>query len=196
MASPQATGRPAGALRHLPNALTCLRLAAIPVFVWLLARADDGESLAAALIFGLAAVTDWLDGRLARRYGVQSRFGRLVDPLADRILIGAALVLLYYHDRVPLVALLLIFGRDLVLLSGLAAAADKGYELSVIYLGKAATLVLMAALWLIMVTTADWALLVLYAGIGLSLAAGAVYLITVPRAVRAARGGEDPSRVS
>jgi CDP-diacylglycerol--glycerol-3-phosphate 3-phosphatidyltransferase len=185
-------------LRHVPNALTCLRLAVIPVFVWLLARADDGESLAAAIVFGIAAITDWLDGRLARRFGVQSRFGRLVDPFADRLLIGSALVLLWYHDRVPLAALVLIFARDLVLLSGFAAAADRGYELSVIYLGKAATFVLMSALWLIMVTpaTADWPLVLLYVGIGLSLAAGAVYLVTVPRAVRSARGGEDPSRVS
>jgi cardiolipin synthase (CMP-forming) len=191
-------GPPQGLVRHLPNALTCLRLVAIPIFVWLLATSDDGQSIAAAIVFGIAAVTDWLDGRLARRYGVQSRFGRLVDPLADRILIGAALVLLYYHDRVPLWALVLIFARDLVLISGLAAAADRGYELSVIYLGKAATFVLMAALWLIMVTppSADWPLVLLYVGIGLSLAAGVVYLITVPRAVRAARGGEGPSRAS
>ena len=184
-------------MRHVPNALTCLRLVAIPPFVWLLARADDGESVAAAVIFGVAALTDLLDGRLARRFGVQSRFGRLLDPLADRVLIAAALLLLYAHDRVPLVALLLVFGRDLVLLSGLAAAAERGYELSVIYLGKAATLLLMSGLWLVMATApgTDWPLLLLYAGIVLSLAAGAVYLITVPRAVRA-RGGDDPSRVS
>jgi cardiolipin synthase len=195
---PAPDSRPEGLLRHVPNALTCLRLLAIPVFVWLLAGADDGESVAAAVIFGLAAVTDWLDGRLARRFGVQSRFGRIVDPFADRLLIGAALILLYYHDRVPLVALLLIFGRDLVLLSGFAAAADRGYELSVIYLGKAATFVLMTSLWLLMVTpaSAEWPLFLLYVGIGLSLAAGVVYMVTVPRSVRGARGGEDPSRVS
>jgi cardiolipin synthase (CMP-forming) len=129
---------------------------------------------------------------------VQSRFGRLVDPFADRLLIGAALVLLYYHDRVPLLALILIFGRDLVLISGFAAAADRGYELSVIYLGKAATFVLMTSLWLLMVTpaSAEWPLVLLYGGIGLSVAAGVVYLVTVPRSVRAARGGEDSSRVS
>jgi phosphatidylglycerophosphate synthase len=99
---------------------------------------------------------------------------------------------------VPLVALLLVFGRDLVLLSGFAAAVDRGYELSVIYLGKAATFVLMGSLWLLMVTggNAEWPLVLLYGGIGLSLAAGVVYLVTVPRTVRAARGGEDPSRVS
>ena len=190
--------RTEGVLRHVPNALTSLRLVAIPVFVWLLAEADDGESLAAAMVFGVAALTDWLDGRLARRFGVQSRFGRLVDPFADRLLIGAALILLYAHDRVPLVALILIFGRDLALISWFAAAADRGYELSVIYLGKAATFVLMAALWLLMVTpgSADWPLVLLYGGIVLSLAAGVVYLVTVPRSVRAARGGEDPSRVS
>lgn len=195
---PAPAGRPRGMLRQLPNALTCLRLVAIPVFVWLLATADDGRSTAAAMVFGAAAATDWLDGRLARRFAVQSRFGRLADPLADRLLIGSALILLYYHDRLPLLALILVFGRDLVLLSGLVAAADRGYELSVIYLGKAATFLLMAALWLVMLTpaSADWPLLLVYAGIVLSVAAGVVYVVTVPRAVRAAGGGEGPSRAS
>lgn len=170
-------------MRHLPNALTLARLAAIPVFIAVLWDAPGGHSVLAAWLFGAASITDYLDGYLARRLDVQSRFGRLADPLADRLLIGSAVVLLYSHDRVPLLVPLLVLGRDLILLSGLGLAADKGYELSVIYLGKTATFVLMAALAFVMLTTPGtlWPDVLLYIGIGLSLAAGAVYAVTVSR---------------
>ena len=84
-------------MRHLPNALTIARLAAIPVFIAILWGAPGGHSVIAAWLFGAASATDYLDGYLARRLGVQSRFGRLADPLADRLLIGSAVVLLYYQ---------------------------------------------------------------------------------------------------
>ncbi len=72
-------------LAQLPNALTIVRLVALVPFCVLLARAEDGQSVAAGLLFGAASLTDWFDGWLARRLGVQSRFGRLADPLADRL---------------------------------------------------------------------------------------------------------------
>ena len=177
----------AGAIRHVPNVLTTLRLVAIPFFAWLLYDAPHGHSVTAGLLFGAASVTDWFDGFLARRYDVSTRFGRLADPLADRLLIASAVLLLWHHGRVPLLAVLLILGRDLVLLSGLSIAADRGYELSVIYLGKTATFVLMGALGLIMLTSAGSSIpdIVLWIGIGLSLAAGGVYVVTVARRVRA-----------
>jgi CDP-diacylglycerol--glycerol-3-phosphate 3-phosphatidyltransferase len=170
-------------VRHVPNALTSARLAAIPVFILVLWDASGGHSVLAACIFGVASITDYLDGYLARRLNVQSRFGRLADPLADRLLIASAVLLLYYHDRVPVLVPLLVLGRDVVLLSGLGFAAEKGYELSVIYLGKTATFVLMSALFFVMLTTPGtlWPDVLLYIGIGLSLAAGAVYVATVSR---------------
>jgi CDP-diacylglycerol--glycerol-3-phosphate 3-phosphatidyltransferase len=170
-------------VRHVPNALTIARLAAIPVFIVVLWDASGGHSILAAVLFGAASATDYLDGYLARRLEVQSRFGRLADPLADRLLIGSAVLLLFHHDRVPLLVPVLVLGRDLVLLSGLGFAAEKGYELSVIYLGKTATFVLMAALAFVMLTTPGtlWPEVLLYIGIGLSLAAGAVYVATVSR---------------
>ena len=126
-------------LARLPNALTLARLAVLPVFWWVLLEADNGQSTLAFVIFGLASLTDWFDGWLARRYGSFSRFGRLADPLADRLLIDSAVILLWHHDRLPLLAPILIIGRDLVLAFGIGSAARHGYELSVIYLGKAAT---------------------------------------------------------
>jgi CDP-diacylglycerol--glycerol-3-phosphate 3-phosphatidyltransferase len=175
-----------GPLRHVPNVLTGLRLAAIPFFVALLLHADHGRSVAAGVLFGVASATDWFDGYLARRLRVQSRFGRLVDPLADRLLIGSAVLLLWYHDRVPLLVVVLVLGRDLILLSGLSLAADRGYELSVIYLGKTATFVLMGALGLMMLLPRGAVVpdVLLWVGVMLSLAAGAVYVATVIRGMK------------
>ena len=176
-----------GVERHAPNVLTALRLVAIPFFVVLLLDAPGGHSLAAGLVFATASLTDWFDGYLARRLNVSTRFGRLADPLADRLLIAAAVVLLWHHDRVPLLVLLLVLGRDLLLLSGFTVAADRGYELSVLYLGKTATFVLMTGLGLIMFTQpgARGPDLVLDVGVALSLAAGAMYAVTVMRGLRA-----------
>ena len=89
-------------LSRLPNALTIARLAALPVFWWVMLEADGGRSALAFVIFGVASLTDWFDGWLARRYGSFSRFGRLADPLADRLLIDSAVILLWHHDRLPL----------------------------------------------------------------------------------------------
>ena len=85
--------------KWLPNALTAARLVAIVPFTILLARSDDAISTGAALLFAAAAWTDFLDGYLARHANAQSRFGRIADPLADRLLIDLALVLLVYHQR-------------------------------------------------------------------------------------------------
>ena len=92
-------------LAQLPNALTMLRLALIPLFIALFLRADDGHSWAAGIVFAVAGITDQVDGWLARRWQVESRFGRLADPLADRLMIDAAVILLWLDDKLPWPAL-------------------------------------------------------------------------------------------
>ncbi len=92
-------------LASLPNALTVARLAVIPVYVVLILAAHQGRSLPAAILFGAAGVTDQIDGFLARRWHVESAFGKLADPLADRLLIAAAVVLLWHAGRLPWIAL-------------------------------------------------------------------------------------------
>ena len=100
-------------LAYVPNALTVFRLALIPVFVVVLASADGGYSWPAAILFAVAGVTDQLDGWLARRWRVESAFGRVADPLADRLMIDAAVILLVLvHDRLPWPALALVLARD------------------------------------------------------------------------------------
>src|ERR687885_1117308 len=106
-------------LAQLPNALTIARVFLIPVFVALLLAADGGRSWPAAIVFGVAGITDQIDGWLARRWRVESEFGKLVDPLADRLMIDAAvLILVLDKHRLPWVALAIPL-RDLVLVGGL-----------------------------------------------------------------------------
>jgi CDP-diacylglycerol--glycerol-3-phosphate 3-phosphatidyltransferase len=173
-------------LAAIPNALTVLRLALIPVFVALLVPADEGQSVAAAFVFAVAGISDYLDGWLARRWNVQSAFGRVADPLADRLMIDAAVILLVLHDRLPWIALALIIGRDVLLVAGYKLVMPSGYELTVNFLGKAATWILYCALVLVLLTdaSADWPLWIFWAGLGLALVAGLQYAATAVRESR------------
>src|SRR5439155_24242138 len=138
-------------LAQLPNALTVARLALIPVFVVLITTSDGGYSWPAAIVFGVAGVTDQIDGFLARRWHVESKFGKIADPLADRLMIDAAVLLLIHAGRLPWLALL-IPARDLVTLIGTPLVMGRGYEFQVNFLGKVATWLLYASLGFIMVT--------------------------------------------
>ena len=95
-------------LQQLPNALTIARLALIPVFVVLMLTAEGGHSWPAGIVFGVAGVTDQIDGFLARRWHVESDFGRVFDPLADRLMIDAAVILLFVQDHMPLAGVVVI----------------------------------------------------------------------------------------
>src|SRR5205085_5027716 len=114
---------PAVSLRlgQLPNALTVARFALVPVFVVLLVRADGGHSWPAGIVFGVAGITDQIDGWLARRWRVESEFGKYADPLADRLMIDAAVLLLFLADRLPWPALAIVLGRDLLLIGSAPA---------------------------------------------------------------------------
>jgi cardiolipin synthase (CMP-forming) len=170
-------------LARIPNALTVARFAAIPVFIALEATADGGKSWSAAIIFAAAAITDQLDGWLARRWHVESRFGTVADPLADRLMIDTAVVLLFLHDRLPWPALVLILARDLILLAGYKLVMPRGHELSVSFLGKVATWILYASLALMLVTSegTDLPYVLFWTGLALAMAAGAFYVVSALR---------------
>lgn len=165
-------------LAQIPNALTLARFAAIPVFAVFLATADGGQSWPAAIIFGAAGVTDQVDGWLARRWHVESHFGSIADPLADRLMIDTAVLGLFLHGRLPWPALALIVARDLVLIGGYKLLMSRGYELSVNLLGKAATWMLYLALTLMLATEpgTDLPLALFWIGLVLALVAGAAYV--------------------
>ena len=165
--------------RRIPNALTILRFAAIPVFAWLYLEAGDGPAWGAGLFFAGAALTDQLDGWLARRWHVESRFGKVADPFADRLMIGTAVVLMWSTGRLPAVAAIVVLARDLVLVVGYKLLAPRGFELEITFLGKLATWVLYAALGFVLVTEegTTWPLVLVWIGIALAIAAAAQYVL-------------------
>ena len=164
-------------LRSLPNALTILRLGLIPVFVGLM-LADDPANWPAGLIFAAAGITDQVDGFLARRWHVESEFGKVADPLADRLMIDAAAIMLWVDGRLPWYGAVVILARDLVLVAGYRFVVPRGYDFEVSFIGKLATWVLYAALTFLIVTGdgTDWPLWLFWAGVAVALAAGMLYV--------------------
>jgi CDP-diacylglycerol--glycerol-3-phosphate 3-phosphatidyltransferase len=164
-------------LAHLPNALTVGRLFVIPVFVALMVRAGGGHSWPAAILFGAAGTTDQVDGFLARLWHVESRFGKIADPLADRLLIDAAVILLVAYGRLPWAGLVVIGARDLLLLLGWRVLAPRGVDIDVNVLGKAATWVLYAGIGFRIgfAENEAWPLWLFWVGLALSVLAGMFY---------------------
>jgi CDP-diacylglycerol--glycerol-3-phosphate 3-phosphatidyltransferase len=169
--------------RHIPNALTILRFAAIPIFVWLFLDAGDDAAWGAGIFFAAAALTDQLDGYLARRWHVESAFGKVADPLADRLMIVVAVVLLWLEGRLPLAGMLVVLARDLVLVLGYKIVVPRGYDFEVSFLGKLATWVLYASLCFVIVTPkgTDWPLVLFWIGVALAVAAAAEYVLRARR---------------
>ncbi len=155
-------------LAQLPNALTLGRLALIPVFVALMVAAGDAHSWRAGSVFAVAGATDQIDGFLARRWHVESRFGKIADPLADRLMIDAAVILLVVYGRLPWAGLAIIAARDLLLLAGWRILAPRGIDLDVNTLGKAATWLLYTAIGSRIVTHdhTQWPLWLFWIGLG------------------------------
>src|SRR6266550_2694975 len=158
-------------LAAIPNLLTIGRLILIPVFVVLVLVSDGGHSWPAAIVFGVAGVTDQIDGWLARRWHVESEFGKIADPLADRLMIDAAVILLWHAGRLPWAALAIPL-RDVVLLAGYKPAVERGYKFEVNLLGKLATWLLYASLGFVMVTRdgTAWPVVIFWIGFALAVA--------------------------
>jgi CDP-diacylglycerol--glycerol-3-phosphate 3-phosphatidyltransferase len=157
----------------------------VPVFVAVYLQSGDGSSWAAGWIFLVAGVTDQVDGFLARRWRVESRFGQLADPLADRLMIDAAVILLFLEDKLPWYGAAIIILRDVLLVGGYKLLVPHGYELSVSTLGKAATWLLYLAVGILTVTghTTEWPLWLFWVALGLALAAAAQYVVKARRTV-------------
>jgi cardiolipin synthase (CMP-forming) len=158
----------------VPNALSFLRLFMVPVVVALLLAGSNGI---AAAFFVLAAATDFLDGRLARRTG-PTRLGRILDPVADRLMLSSVAVVLAIRGLLPVWAVAILVGRDLLALAGSLVAGSK---IGVNRVGKAATAVLMGAVALVVIRPGVVGEVIFYAGFGLSIVAGLMYLRSLRR---------------
>ena len=142
---------------NLPNALTWLRIALIPLFVavfylpdgWVPAHAIN---LTASLIFLFAAVTDWLDGWLARRLNQMSAFGAFLDPVADKLMVAAALIVLVDLDRASVDVALIIIGREIAIsaLREWMARIGQVKEVAVAFIGKLKTTAQMVAILMLL----------------------------------------------
>ncbi|MEP7153724.1 MAG: CDP-diacylglycerol--glycerol-3-phosphate 3-phosphatidyltransferase [Nitrospira sp.] len=121
---------------NLPNVLTLVRILLIPVFIMLLIDPTPDRALAAAIVFVVAAVTDLLDGYVARKTGQITKLGRLLDPIADKLLVLSALILLVQVDRVSALTAILIIAREVAVTGIRAIAATEGLIMSAEVTGK------------------------------------------------------------
>lgn len=125
-----------GLLAHLPNAITVSRILLIPVFVLFFLEPTPYRSIAAAAVFGLAALTDVVDGYVARRWGQITKLGMLLDPIADKLLVLTALFLLVDFDRVDAWVAIVLAGRELAVTGLRGVAAREGIILAAETTGK------------------------------------------------------------
>ncbi|MGH3830044.1 MAG: CDP-alcohol phosphatidyltransferase family protein [Pseudonocardiaceae bacterium] len=187
---------PADRLLTVPNALSLLRLAGIPLFLWLLLGPHD--DLLAVLVLALSGLTDWLDGKLARLLNQTSRLGALLDPAVDRLYTLSTLLAFGARDILPWWVVVVLITRDLVLLLAFPVLRRYGYgPPSVHYVGKAATLCLLYAFPLLLlahdahgpVGAVAQVFAVAFTGWGgaLYVWSGLLYLVQVRLTVRAAR---------
>jgi CDP-diacylglycerol---glycerol-3-phosphate 3-phosphatidyltransferase len=168
---------------NLPNVLTLLRILAVPVIVVaLLGETPNGDALAAG-VFALAALTDGLDGYIARSRGSVTTFGKLMDPLADKLLIVAALISLVSLGRVAAWVAMVIIARELAVTGLRAVAAERGVVIAASWMGKLKTILQVAAVFaLIAAHPAPLAVNVLvYAAVAMTVISGADYFFGLRR---------------
>jgi CDP-diacylglycerol--glycerol-3-phosphate 3-phosphatidyltransferase len=189
---------PSDRLWTIPNALSALRLLGVPVFLYLVLIDQHHDGWAIWLLIA-AGITDYLDGKIARKYNQFSRLGQLLDPAADRLYIAATLVALVVRDGLPLWWAAILVGRDLLLVPTLPILKRHGYgPLPVHWLGKAATFNLLYAFPMLLAalpTRDDW-LSTVFRPLGWAFAAwgsvlyvlaGVLYVVQVRALVRADR---------
>jgi len=164
---------------NLPNALTLLRILAVPVVVVaLLGETPNGDELAAA-VFALAALTDGLDGYFARSRDAVTTFGKLMDPFADKLLIVAALISLVSLDRLQAWVAMVIIAREIAVTGLRAIAAERGVVIAASWMGKVKTVLQIAAvIALIAVDPAPaWVDVLVYLAVAATVISGADYFL-------------------
>jgi cardiolipin synthase (CMP-forming) len=176
----------------LPNVLSALRLVGVPVFLWLLFTNQD---IWAFVVLALSGLTDYLDGKIARRFNLVSRVGQLLDPLADRLYVLTTLVALTIRDIIPLWLLIVLVGRDLfmgVVILLLKRVGQTGLPVHLV--GKAATFNLLYAFPILLLSSVEgvigdvaqplgWAFA--WWGVGLYLLAAVLYAVQAAAVIRA-----------
>ncbi|TMK68351.1 MAG: CDP-diacylglycerol--glycerol-3-phosphate 3-phosphatidyltransferase [Actinobacteria bacterium] len=175
---------------NVPNALTLVRILLVPVLVAVLLQAAPNGSWIAAGVFALAAVTDTVDGYLARSRRSVTTFGKVMDPIADKLLVAAALISLVSLGRVDAWVAMVIIAREFAV-SGLRVAAGvQGVVIPASRLGKAKTITQVAAILALIAAHHPgqaWVQILVYLAVVITLASGADYFLNFRRRIEEAR---------
>jgi CDP-diacylglycerol---glycerol-3-phosphate 3-phosphatidyltransferase len=170
---------------NLPNALTMLRILAVPVVVVaLLVEMPNGDIIAAA-VFAAAALTDGLDGYIARSRNSITTFGKLMDPLADKLLIVGALVSLVSLGRLEAWVAMVIIAREVAVTILRTIAAERGLVIAASWLGKAKTVLQIGAVIALIATNPSpaWVDVLVYAAVAVTVVSGADYFFGLRRRI-------------
>jgi CDP-diacylglycerol--glycerol-3-phosphate 3-phosphatidyltransferase len=174
---------------NLPNVLTLLRILAAPVVVVaLLGETPNGDALAAG-VFALAALTDGLDGYFARSRDAVTTFGKLMDPVADKLLIAAALVSLVSLDRLAAWVAMVIIAREFAVTVMRAIAAERGIVIAASWMGKAKTVLQIGAVFALIAANPapTWVDVLVYAAVAATVVSGADYFFGLRRRIEEER---------
>jgi CDP-diacylglycerol---glycerol-3-phosphate 3-phosphatidyltransferase len=181
----------------VPNVLTVLRILLVPVIVVALLEETPNADTIAAIVFAVAAFTDGLDGYIARSRGSVTTFGKLMDPLADKLLIIAPLISLVSLERIAPWVAMVIIARELAVTMLRMVAVERGVLIAPSWLGKAKTMVQVAAIFAVIAfeTTPLAVDALVYAAVAITVVSGADYFFGVRRRMDEARRGikRDPA---
>jgi cardiolipin synthase len=170
----------------IPNAIGFLRLALIPVMLITGLRSDDGTDPLPAAIFAVIGWSDYADGIAARVTGQYSRFGALLDPVVDRLLVVSGLIICFNFELLPRWAIAVLLARELYLLVAGRLALRRGIELKINWWGRWGVWPTMSAIFFAMCGLHTFAEILLYLGLALSLMAAVMYTRDAYVATRAA----------
>jgi len=168
----------------LPNLVGFVRLAGLPVFLWLAFESGDGRSAPAAIVYWLIAAGDYLDGFLARVTGQYSRLGSLLDPLVDRLTILCGVVVCWHFELLPRWALALLALRELAMLLLAQYGLRHGVEIRVNWPGRISVFPIMGGIFFAMVTAGWVPAALLVVGLALAILATVLYARDGVRQVR------------
>jgi len=176
----------------IPNLIDFVRLLAIPVFLIVALSSHGGHDALAVVLFGVIGWSDYLDGFAARLTGQYSRLGALLDPLVDRLLIVSGMVVCWHFSLLPRWAIAIVIARELFMLAASRYALSRGVELVINWPGRLGVAPIAGAPFFAMAGVRWLALIMLYVGMVLGLAAAVLYVRRGLREVRARGGRGEP----
>jgi CDP-diacylglycerol--glycerol-3-phosphate 3-phosphatidyltransferase len=177
---------------NLPSVLTVLRILLVPVVVVALLDDTPNGDLLAAIVFALASLTDWVDGYLARSRGSITTFGKLMDPIADKLLVVAALVSLVSLDRLQAWVAMVIIARELAVTMSRMAATGQGVVIAANRWGKVKTALQVLTIFLLIAVSGSptWRDVLVYVTVAVTVISGVEYFFGLRRSLSDAKQRE------